>query len=47
VTKNMLIFICFVVFLVSGIKLYLNYQSQQDFLQIKESFKQDDKIAVL
>ena len=45
--KNILIFICSVAFLVSGIKLYFNYQSQQEFLQLKESFKQDDKIAVL
>ena len=45
--KNMLIFICSVAFLVVGIKLYLNYQSHQEFLQLKESFKQDDKIAVL
>lgn len=45
--KNILIFICSVAFLVSGIKLYFNYQSHQEFLQLKESFKQDDKIAVL
>ena len=45
--KNMLIFICSVVFLVVGVKLYFSYQSQQEFLQLKESFKQDDKIAVL
>ena len=45
--KNILILICSVVFLVVGIKLYFNYQSQQEFLQLKESFKQDDKIAVL
>ena len=43
----MLIFICSVVFLVVGVKLYFSYQSQQEFLQLKESFKQDDKIAVL
>lgn len=45
--KNILIFICSVAFLVSGIKLYFNYQSHQEFLQLKESFKQDDKMAVL
>ena len=45
--KNILIFICSVAFLVVGIKLYFNYQSQQEFLQLKESFKHDDKIAVL
>ena len=45
--KNILILICSVVFLVVGIELYFNYQSQQEFLQLKESFKQDDKIAVL
>ena len=45
--KNMLIFICSVVFLVVGFNLYLNYQSQQEFLQLKEDFKRDDKIIVL
>ena len=45
--KNMLIFICSVASLVVGIKLYFNYQSQQEFFQVKESFKQDDKIVVL
>lgn len=45
--KNILIFICSVVFLGVGVKLYFNYQSQQEFLQLKESFKQYDKIAVL
>lgn len=45
--KNMLIFICFVVFLVVGIKLYFNDQSHQEFLQLKEDFKRDDKITVL
>ncbi|CEL90541.1 thiol-disulfide isomerase [Streptococcus sanguinis] len=45
--KNMLIFICFVVFLVVGIKLYFNDQSHKEFLQLKEDFKRDDKITVL
>ena len=45
--KNMLIFICSVVFLVVGFNLYLNYQSHQEFLQLKEDFKRDDKITVL
>ena len=43
----MLIFIYSVVFIVVGVKLYFNYQSHQEFLQLKESFKKDDKIAVL
>ena len=43
----MLIFICSVAFLVVGIKLYFNYQSHQEFLQLKEDFKLDDKITVL
>lgn len=37
--KNMLIFICSVVFLVVGVKLYFSYQSQQEFFQLKEYFK--------
>ena len=45
--KNILIFICSVCLLVAGFNLYLNYQSQQEFLQLKEDFKRDDKIIVL
>lgn len=45
--KNILILICSVVFLVVGIKLYFNDQSHQEFLQLKEDFKRDNKITVL
>lgn len=43
----MLIFIYSVVFIVVGVKLYFNYQSHQEFLQLKEDFKRDNKITVL
>ncbi|RSI17142.1 hypothetical protein D8884_08815 [Streptococcus sanguinis] len=45
--KNILIFICSVCLLVAGFNLYFNYQSQQEFLQLKEDFKRDNKITVL
>lgn len=45
--KKLLVFIGVFALLITAFKLYFNYQSQQEFLQLKESFKQDDKIAVL
>lgn len=45
--KKLLVFIGVFAILITAFKLYLNYQSQQEFLQLKEDFKRDDKIIVL
>ena len=45
--KKLLVFIGVFAILITAFKLYFNYQSQEEFLQLKEAFKQGDKIAVL
>ena len=45
--KKLLVFIGVFAILITAFNLYLNYQSQQEFLQLKEDFKRDDKIIVL
>ncbi|QLB49958.1 hypothetical protein [Streptococcus sanguinis] len=46
--KKLLVLIGVFAILITAFKLYLDYhQSQQEFLQLKEDFKRDDKIIVL
>lgn len=45
--KKLLVFIGVFAILITAFKLYFNDQSHQEFLQLKEDFKRDNKITVL